>query len=92
MQIKISDIDVLTDDNIGNNRFVVFTDDKIELEIKKIIPAEAVVSDAKDRFECEIYRPAPNNEKEPPHIHLRAKSALRLKEKLKVGDLVVVEN
>ncbi|GEM_PF-6480389 len=91
MIIEISDIDILHHDKSRKNHFVVFSREHIDLDRKVVFEASVILASSDHPVSCEIYIPAPNNEIDPPHLHLRSEDALGLREKLKIGDLIVVE-
>ena len=92
MKIRILDIWALSDHKNGDNLFVLDVDDLGNIAQKTLMPAKVVSSDGEYEIPCEIYRPRPNNEFEPPHLQLRAASHLGLKQAMKVGDFVIPED
>ncbi|SOC03531.1 hypothetical protein [Stappia indica] len=92
MKTKILDIWALSDHKNGDNLFVLDVDDLGDMAKETRMPAKVVSSDGEHEIPCEIYRPRPNNEFEPPHLQLRAASHLGLKHTMKVGDFVILED
>lgn len=92
MKMKILYFDNLSDDRNENNLVVVDVDDVGEMAIKQIMPAKIVSSGGEYEIPCEIYRPRPNNEFELPFLLVRAASHLGLKQAMKFGDFVILED
>lgn len=92
MKMKILYFNALSDDRNGNNLFSVDVDDVGEMDFKTIIEAKFVSSDGEYEIPCEIYRPRLNNEFEPLHLDVRTASHLGLKQVMKVGDFLILED
>lgn len=92
MKMKILYFNALSDDRNGNNLFSVDVDDVGQMAFKTTIPAKVVSSDGEYEIPCEIYRPRLNNEFEPLHLDVRAASHLGLKQAMKIGDFVILED
>ena len=92
MKVRILDIWALPDHKNGDNLFVLEVGNLGDMAQKTLMPAKVVSSDGEYEIPCEIYRPRLNNEFEIPRLHVRAASHLGLKQAMKVGDFVILED
>ena len=92
MKIKILDIWALPDHKNGDNLFVLEVDDLGDMAKETRMPAKVVSSEGEYEITCGIYRPRLNNEFELPRLHMWAASHLGLKQAMKVGDFVILED
>jgi len=90
MTIGIIDFDVLSDDEYGRVRFVVFVQGLVDLEIGTIVQAKVFASKAGASFPCEVYRPRSNGPLDPPHLHMRAGREYQLDKTMTVGDNITI--